>query len=179
MTWNNQVTKIFTFWFLHWSQNEWNIKNMTSNWEFLQFWMCPNVILYHFSPPSFGGQWRWTMAFDLTWIQPSPLAFSLPTHHTHTQSVEFPKASQTPFFCVSDQSSLGVERDLTRGRGGGSCCLASQRCGKRQTGSFKDSQRAPSPHPPRIPKPTEGSQGHAWQRSLFVLPRCVDTNAYV
>lgn len=58
--------------------------------------------------------------------------------HTHTQSLEFPKPSQTPFFCPSDQSLPGVERDLTRGRGGGPCCLASRRCGKRQTGSSKD-----------------------------------------
>lgn len=62
------------------------------------------------------------------------------THnHTHTESLEFPKPSQAPFFCPSDQSSPGVERDLTRGRGGGPCCLASRRCGKRQTGSSKDS----------------------------------------
>lgn len=58
--------------------------------------------------------------------------------HTHTQSLEFPKPSQASFFCPSDQSSPGVERDLTRGRGGGPCCLASRRCGKRQTGSSSD-----------------------------------------
>ncbi|TNN88964.1 hypothetical protein EYF80_000842 [Liparis tanakae] len=51
-----------------------------------------------------------------------------------------------------DQSSLGVERDLTRGRGGGPCCLASRRCGKIQTGSSKDSQRA-LPRTDGVPNP--------------------------
>lgn len=81
-----------------------------------------------------------------------PLPCCLLPHHTHThihtESLEFPKPSQqTPFFCPSDQSLPGVERDLTHGRGGGPCCLASRRCGKRQTGSSKDSQRPPQPHP--------------------------------
>lgn len=87
---------------------------------------------------------------QLTLTIPLPLCL-LPRHthtqHTHTQSLGFPKPSQTPFFCPSDQSLPGVERDLTHGRGEGPCCLASRQCGKRQAGSSKDDQRAPSPHP--------------------------------
>lgn len=82
---------------------------------------------------------------------PPTFLCATPSHrtrwHIHTQSLEFPKPSQTPFFCPSDQSSPGVERDLTRGRGGGPCCLASRRCGKRQTGSSKDGHREPPPRP--------------------------------
>ena len=108
----------------------------------------------------------------LTLTIPPPLCL-LPHHtqrttthtHTHTQSLEFPKPSQASFFCPSDQSSPGVERDLTRGRGGGPCCLASRRCGKRQTGSSSDGPailpRADGAlNPRRILKATHDRGGH-------------------
>lgn len=82
-----------------------------------------------------------------------------------------PKALSDPcLMCVRSKlaGEGGFERDLTCGRGGGSCCLASRQCGKRQTGSFKDSQKPP-PSPPLQPLNPQRflKAGHDWGVCLF------------